>query len=258
MYQISERRLRSIKTKLINGLNISDKRGLHVKYETNSNVWQLLHEFLDQIPSQTSHYMSTKVDKKYFIDTDLNLRSLYNSFIGWFYEKNNENLKLSLSVFSQYFRKYCNYGFRPLRIDLCDFCLEYEKSVNKLSKSVEYKNHKIKVNEFKIIKKSLISDKNCFCIEFDYNSNKVLPKMNNCERYYKRALYLYLANIHIHTKNYSFIFHSLEGEAKKGANSVASYLYYVLKYLSFYTNLDSINMLCFLSDAPRVKTGIGL
>jgi hypothetical protein len=35
----------------------------------------------------------------------------------------------------------------------------------------------------------------------------------------------------------------------RGANSVASYLYYVIDFLRLNVNLDSIEQICFLSDA---------
>jgi hypothetical protein len=45
------------------------------------------------------------------------------------------------------------------------------------------------------------------------------------------------------------MFHSLEGESKKGANSETTYLYYVLDFVRYSMNLDSIKQICFFSDA---------
>jgi hypothetical protein len=128
---------------------------------------------------------------------------------------------LSSITFFRHFNKYCNYGFRVLKVDLCDFCLKYQKTENKTQKiNHEHENYLISVQEYRNFKNSLIINSENICIEFDYSANKVLPKINNSERYYKRALYLYLTNFHIHRKNMSFIFNALEGESKKGANSV--------------------------------------
>ncbi len=107
----------------------------------------------------------------------------------------------------------------------------------------------ISVEEFRSFKNSLISNNEYICIEFDYSANKVLPKINNSERCYKRAIYLYFANFHIHRKNMSFIFNALEGESIKGANCVTSYLYYVINFLLLSLNLDKIEKFCFLCDA---------
>ncbi len=136
---------------------------------------------------------------------------------------------MSLSLFSKYFNLKCNYDFRSPKIDLCDFCSKFDKLDNKTQEDErKFKSHSTKVREYKNTKKSFIENSDNISIEFDYNSNKVLPKLNNFERYFKRALYLYIANIDIHSRNKSFMFHWLEDEAKKGANSVATYLYYVL------------------------------
>ncbi len=45
------------------------------------------------------------------------------------------------------------------------------------------------------------------------------------------------------------MFHSLEGESKKGVNSETTYLYYVLDFVRYSMNLDSIKQVCFFSDA---------
>jgi hypothetical protein len=76
-----------------------------------------------------------------------------------------------------------------------------------------------------------------------------LPKINNSNRYFKRALYLYLANFHYHKRNISFIFYALEGEAKKGSNSICSCLNYVFNFIQYNVNIDEIENICLFSDA---------
>ncbi len=79
-----------------------------------------------------------------------------------------------------------------------------------------------------------------------------MPKLNNSERYFKRALYLYIANIDIqgiYTQGINLLFHSLQGEAKKGVNPVATYLYCVLEFVRYNINLDSIKQIRFFSHA---------
>ncbi len=81
------------------------------------------------------------------------------------------------------------------------------------------------------------------------NANKILPKLHNNTRYYKRALYLYLCNFHVHNRNFSFMFNALEGQYKKGSNSVSSYLYFVINFIQYNCNIDSIKKICLFSDA---------
>lgn len=61
LYKITQRRIETIQNKIINGSVISDNRGLNDKTnKINSNVWDLLNQFLAQIPSSPSHYKSPK------------------------------------------------------------------------------------------------------------------------------------------------------------------------------------------------------
>ena len=69
---------------------------------------------------------------------------------------------------------------------MCDKCVLYENSKN----NTELENHLLNVEEYRIAKNNFINS-NSLCIEFDYFSNKALPKLNNSEFYYKRSLYLY-------------------------------------------------------------------
>lgn len=94
----------------------------------------------------------------------------------------------------------------------------------KIENRTKYEKHLSNVKSYLTLKKDLINSNENLCIEFDYNANKILPKLDNNTRYYKRALYLYLCNFHVHNTRFSFMFNTLEGQYKKGSNSVASYL----------------------------------
>lgn len=63
----------------------------------------------------------------------------------------------------------------------------------------------------------------------DYSQNKPLPKLPVNSQFYRRLLWFMLFNIHIHNSKKSYMFYFLEGEFKKGANSVCSFLYFVFK-----------------------------
>jgi hypothetical protein len=139
-----------------------------------------VHEFLGLIPSQTSHYSSTKNEKKYFIDTDLDKKKLFESFKEWCFLENKKEVKISLSLFSKYFNLKCNYAFRPPKIDLCDFCSKFDKLDNKTQEDErKFESHLTKGRKYKNTKMSFIENSDNISIVFDYNSNKVLPKLNN-------------------------------------------------------------------------------
>jgi hypothetical protein len=64
-----------------------------------------------------------------------------------------------------------------------------------------------------------------------------------------KELYISISQILTYTQGINLLFHSLEGESKKGPNSVATYLYYVLNFVRYSMNLDSIKQICFFSGA---------
>jgi hypothetical protein len=149
-----------------------------------------VHEFLGLIPSQTSYYSSTKNEKK-----DLDKKKLFESLKNGILE-NKKAVKMSLSLFSKYFNLKCNYTFRPPKIDLCDFCSKFEKLDNKTQDERKFESHLTKVREYKNTKKSFIENSDIISIKFDYNSNKVLSKLNNFERYFKSFISLYCKYSH--------------------------------------------------------------
>jgi hypothetical protein len=251
LYQITERRIKTIQNKLLSQTVFIDKRGFQPKVnKINESIWESLKLILTLIPSKTSHYNNERSKKRYFDDPELNIKKLYELFLNYYEKEYKIRLTFSYETFYKYFNKYCNYAFRTPRIDRCDYCEEFENKENKSDKDLEeYRNHEIKVSLYREFKKKLIDDSKNLCLEFDYNSNKVLPKINNSNRYFKRALYLYLANFHFHKRNFSFIFNALEGEAKKGSNSICSYLNYVFNFMQYNVNIDDIENICLFSDA---------
>lgn len=62
-------------------------------------------------------------------------------------------------------------------------------------------------------------------LEFDYSQNLPLPKLSVTKQFYKRLLWLFLFNVHCHKDDSSMMFTFLESQAKKGPDSVASFLY---------------------------------
>ncbi len=226
-------------------------RGFQPKVnKINESIWESLKLFLTLISSKTSRYNNERSKKRYFDDPELNIKKIYKLFLNYYENEYKIRLTFSYETFYKYFNKYCNYAFRTPRIDRCDYCVEFENKENKSDKDLEeYRNHEIKVSLYREFKKKLIDDTKNLCLEFDYNSNKVLPKINNSNRYFKRALYLYLANFHFHKRNFSFIFNALEGEAKKGSNSICSYLNYVFNFMQYNVNIDEIENICLFSDA---------
>lgn len=74
-----------------------------------------------------------------------------------------------------HFKNHCNFDFIPLKVDKCDYCSRIETN---FELRFELENHLLEVEEYRILKKTFISNENNICIEFDYYSNKSLPNLN--------------------------------------------------------------------------------
>lgn len=62
-------------------------------------------------------------------------------------------------------------------------------------------------------------------MEFDYAQNFPLPKLTVTSQFYKRLLWLYLFCIHVHNDDAAFMYTFIESKCKKGANTVASFVF---------------------------------
>lgn len=93
-----------------------------------------------------------------------------------------------------------------------------------------YQAHKNKADTFyelkrEFIKKAKLEDSSSLVIEFDFSQNLPLSKLAVTKQFYKRLLWLYVFNAHVHNDDDSFFYTMLESTAKKGPNSVATFLF---------------------------------
>ena len=84
-------------------------------------------------------------------------------------------------------------------------------------------------------------------IEFDYGQNLPLPKLNVNEQFYKRLLWYFVFNVHLHNDDSSTFYTFTEDEGKKGADSVCSFIYSFLVQAK--KKFPNVTQLVFLSDA---------
>jgi hypothetical protein len=168
LYQITDRRIKTIQNKLLSQSALIDKRGFQQKVnKINENIWESFKLFLTLIPSKPSHYTTERSKKRYFDDPELNIIKLYELFIDYYEKEHKIKLTFSYKTFSNYFNKYCNYAFRTPRIDRCDYCVEFENKDNKSNKDLEeFRNHEIKISQYRELKNKLIYDSKNLCLEF--------------------------------------------------------------------------------------------
>lgn len=234
---ITQNRLRTVQKKVIIGAPLTDERGKHEKkHKIPAKVWTLVRQHLESIPHKQSHYKLKRTNLKYFQNPNLTIKSLYESFLEFYEEKEKTPLKLSYKTYQKFFRQHCDFSFRRPRVDVCDFCSEYEiilKQDPNSARGAELNLHKEKVAAYNKLKKELLekykADPETRIIEFDYAQNLPVPKLNCTGQFYKRLLWIYLFNVHIHNSNgESNMFAFLETEGKKNPNSVISLVHKTL------------------------------
>lgn len=234
LLQIKMKRVRVIQQKILSGDTFEEKRGKHINRpnKLDESIWKMLQEHLQTLPHKKSHYCVGKTNKLYFDDPGLNIRILYNMFADYFKQKTSTSLKMKYSTYFKYFSQKTNFAFRRPQTDVCDFCTKCEIKLAadpEDSCKLEYLLHKKKVEKYNEMKKTILdktrTNKKCIVFEFDYGQNVPIPKLNVTSQFYKRLLWLYMFNVHVHNDGSSFMYCFIESQAKKDANSVASFLY---------------------------------
>ena len=248
IFQISSKRLSILQSKILNGKSFSDGRGHHDKHKKiPDQTWNLISQFINKLPTTESHYSLEKSHKKYFENCRITLTWLFDS-CNEILENNLE--QISYRSFKDFYDSKFNIGFTLPKTDVCDLCFEMNhigyENLSQEQKLI-FDKHKADFQQYKNIKSSiLISDlTNKLVLEFDYGQNKALPKLNNNSTFFRRCLWFYLFNVYIHNTKQSFMYHMIEGQFKKGSNSVTSYLLETLKKF----DLSNCNEMILFSDS---------
>ena len=157
--------------------------------------------------------------------------------------------KIGYTTFSDYYHVNIGIRFKHPRSDTCDYCLKMLKTgVNNMTheQKAAFDLYLKNVDEYKTLKNDLLNnlDDRLIC-EFDYSQNKPLPSLVNTAVYYKSSLWLYLFNFYIHNNKSSLMYHYLEGQYKKGANSIISFVFNSL----LETDLEPFNEIILFSDS---------
>lgn len=256
LFNVSVKRIRIVQDKIINhNGSFSDQRGTHCNrpYKFESSVWDLLIEHINSIPHKKSHYCQEKSNLNYFDDPCLNVKTLHDMFSQFYKEKTGKNLIMKYKTYFKFFKQQCNFSFRHPKTDVCDYCTECQMKLNVNPEDeckLNFMVHKKKMKAYSKTKNEILenckTDLTTLVIEFDYAQNLPLPKLNVTSQFYKRLLWLYTFNVHIHNDNTSYMYTFMETEGKKDANSVASFLYDCLK--KKLVEFPRVKKIVFLSD----------
>lgn len=252
LFQITQRRLRTIQDKLKQGsIDFKEKRGTHDNRpnKINDSVWKLIEDHWSSLPNTPSHYCSKKSKRLYFDNTDLTITSLFEMFQKFYKDKTNTNLKMKRNTYAQYFRKKSIYAIRKPRTDTCDLCeklkIKIKNNPQDQSSKTTFQLHERKATAYKTYKANVIakakSSNNCLALEFDYGQNLPLPKLTVNSLFYKRQLWYFVFNIHCHNNDKSTMYTYLETECSKDPDTVASFVYhYIAKEMETNPNIKEI------------------
>lgn len=252
LFQISEKRIRVIQSKILNNEDFRERRGSHSNrpHKLKPNVMELMKRHLDSIPHDESHYCAHKTSLKYFENPDLTIKHIYFLFKEFHKSHTNEELKMG---YPHYFKKFksFDYSIKSPKTDVCDFCTSHKE---KLARDpldtcrVAYEIHVRKYKRRQQLKEEYLSkaktDPSYLVLEFDYAQNYPVPRLNVNSQFYKRLLWLYAFNIHVFNDNESIFYCFMETQSAKNSNSVASFLYdCLLKNMKKFPQVKNIVLL---------------
>lgn len=200
LLQISEKRIRIIQKRLIKGDNyFVENRGHHDNrpHKLKSNVQELFLQHLATIPHSQSHYTESR--RKYFDNTELTHKILFEMFQKYYHDVAGEDLQMKYKTYHRMFRLHSEYSFSRPKTDVCNTCAEYEASSSHTTEQETAQLiHLRNVKAHKVLKDSYLKlgakDNDVLVLEFDYAQNYPIPKLNVCDQFYKRLIWVYLFN----------------------------------------------------------------
>ena len=225
---IGRKRIRVLQSKIGKNESLADNRGRHENHviRLTDEVKNLIEEHCLSIPHSESHYRREKSSLQYFDNPDLNLTTLYQLFLEFYAMKTGKTeIPLTRTTYEKYFQYNQNFAFSKPRTDVCDFCFE-----NKDNQDLKVQEHKLDVTKYSALKKSICAKKNVLILEFDFGKNLGLPKIPVSDQFYKRLIWLHIFNVNVlGNSKRSYMYFFLEGELKKGGNTVCNMLYDAIK-----------------------------
>lgn len=236
LYAVSLKRLKRINKLAYLGVSPKDMRGKSRSANAKSaDVLLKVHAHIASFPTQSSHY-SGKIIK--YLDERLNTKKLWKM-----YNEKHPNDKVGFTFFFKYFTENFNLKFGQPQVDCCCECEMLTTKIKnshisdaaKRNAEADLMIHKRRANKFyaKLKLEKENSDPNDYSVgalAFDFMQNLSLPKIPVQDTFYLRQFTVNVFCIHDIKKNTAKFYVYHEGEGKKGANEVCSFL------LDYFTN----------------------
>lgn len=230
LHSVTQKRVFRLTKLLLNGDTPNDKRGQNpAPNATSHEIQQLMHNHIMSYPVKETHYGNKEVK---YLSADLNIKTMHEMFLA----KHPES-STTYGIYRQYFRENFNYKFGRPQIDVCCKCEELTAKIKsphicdsaKRAAQLELEIHKRRSNKFYKALKEMTDrcrkEPNVGCIAFDFMQNLPLPQIPVQEVFYKRQLWVNTFAIADLKSRHTILYVYHEGNGKKGANEVSSFLH---------------------------------
>lgn len=214
VFDISEKRVRRIRSLKLAGKTPEDKRGKGISHQLPPDVHNLVNEHIN-FPLKESHYSGKKL---YYLSADLNIKSMWKMF-----SEQHPQVKVSLYFYWTFYKDNFNYQFGRPQVDTCCKCEElgvkikspYLNDVAKRTAVTELLVHKRQSKTFysalQCERSEGRNEKHILSLAFDYMKTVSLPKIPVQQLFYMRQLSVNVFSIHDVKKGTSPIFIYQEG-----------------------------------------------
>lgn len=238
-FDISESWTRTIMKKIkqgVGGTISPDKRGKHSKVNEDVRL-KSIRNVMDHIKSfrcVPSHLCRARSKRKY-LDRRLNIRRMYGLYKVWMRSNRPEDSIRGEKFYRNIFNTRFNLGFHRPKKDLCDLCTVYDLSSAAMRAKLQDKydlhiSNKAKAKAArKKDKEKAKQDKTiCYGI-FDLQKVLICPKVDNSAAYYMRKLNVLNFTVYDVLKHQGFCYPWDESEAARGANEIATCVFFFIE-----------------------------
>ena len=201
------------------------------------NIINFIDEHIRAFPLKETHYAG-KIMK--YLDARLDVKTMHEMFL-----RKYPNLNVKYDFYRKYFQENFGFSFGRPQIDVCGKCEELGAKIksphisesSKRAAQFELDIHKRRSRKFynylKQTEVECMNRNDIVGLAFDYMQNLPLPNIPVQETFYLRQLWVNCFCIYDIKSRRSTVYLYHEGEAKKGANEVCSFLcHYFDNYVS--------------------------
>lgn len=234
-----------------------DLRGKHppANKTAEENV-EAVRKHIDSFPVYQSHYTRAHNPNKKYLDTNLNIRTMFNLYK----EKSDQENTIAVSeaMYRKIFHRDFNLSFHVPLKDTCSKCDtwtakinittdEEEKHVLQIQRDLHLRKAE-KVRECLKIDKaaSIVNKGKLYAFTFDLQKSLPFPVLTCSVAYYKRNMYVYNLGIHVLSEEeQAFMYAWDETISSRGAQEIGSCLRkHILTHAKFATHIIAYSDAC--------------